>query len=177
MKTVPLIAALAAGSELCSWLLRMRQREELFNQALSVARRRSRPLLVVGKPFGWDKTRNAGSWVPWSKKGAHKCGDVTLDIRGAPECPVSLKADASNLSFIPNGAFGAVFVSCTLEHIPDLPAAWRELHRISTLPGEAPAVFVVHPQPWSFFAHLEPSHQWLISKAHQGQLKARKLRR
>ena len=176
MKPLPTIATALAATELCSWVLRMKQRDKLFRQALRVARRRGRPLLVVGKPYGWDDTKDAGAWVPWSRRGAHPCGDVTLDIRGAPECPVSLKGDASDLSSIPTGHFGAVFTSCTLEHIDDLPSAWAELHRVSTLPGEVPAVFVVHPQPWSVFAHLEPAHHWLISKADRGQLKARRLK-
>ena len=177
MSPVPAIAAVLAATELCSWVLRMKQRDLLFRQALRVARSRGRPLLVVGKPFGWDKDRDAGAWVPWSRRGAHPCGDVTLDVRGAPECPVSLKGDASDLSSIPTGAFGAVFTSCTLEHIERLPSAWAELHRVSSLPGEAPAVFVVHPQSWSLFAHLEPAHRWLISEADQGRLRARRLRR
>jgi hypothetical protein len=176
VRPVPAVAALLATAELCSWVLRMQQRDKLFRRALQVARSRGRPLLVVGKPHGWDKTRDAGPFVPWSGHGAHPCGDVTLDVRGAPECPVSLKGDASDLSSIPTGRFGAVFTSCTLEHIKDLPSAWSELHRVSTLPGEGPAVFVVHPQSWSLFAHFEPAHHWLISKADQGRLKARRLR-
>ncbi len=176
MKALPSVVLFFGATELASWLIRMRKRDTLYRKALAIARRRGRPLLVVGKPFGWDKSKDAGSWVPWSKTGAHPCGDVTLDIRGVPECPVSIAADASDLSHIPSGTFGAVFVSCTLEHIDNLKGAWSELHRVSTLKGESPAVFVVHPQPWSFFAHLEPSHKWVISKADQGQLKARRLK-
>lgn len=176
MKALPSVALVIGATELTSWLIRMRKRDTLYQKALAVARSKDRPLLVVGKPFGWDKTKDAGSWVPWSNTGAHPCGDVTLDVRGAPECPVSIAADAADLSSIPTGTFGAVFSSCTLEHIEDLPSAWRELHRVSTLPGEDPSVFVVHPQSWCLFAHFEPSHRWVISKADQGHLKARRLK-
>ena len=185
MKWYELVGA-AAAIEGVSWLQRMHQRRVLYAKARAISRARGRPFLVVGKPFGWDAGRDAGPMVPWSRCGAHPCadggapslgdpeGDVTLDIRGVPECKDGMAGDITDLHMFPDGHFGAVFISCTLEHVDDIESAWRELHRVSMRPGEKPAVFVVRPQVWSWFAHFEPSHQWVISESKGGVLRARR---
>ena len=185
------VAGIAAAVEGISWLHRMHQRNIYFAKATAISHSRGRPLMVVGKPFGWDSTRNASSWVPWSRCGAHPCADgsrpslgasvppgsVTVDIRGVPECEDGLAADITDLRQFPDGYFGAVYVSCTLEHVEDAPKAWSELHRVSTRPGEKPAVFVIHPQAWSWFAYFEPSHKWIIAEAKDGTFRGRPVRK
>ena len=165
------LAAIEGGA----WIERMHRRRVFFAIAERIARERGRPLLIVGKPLGWTTAEPSGFM-------RHSCGcpdkgDTVIDIvKSAPECPHNfVSANAEDLSRWPDGYFGAAFTSCTLEHVDDLPAAWRELHRVTRGP-EGPAVFANVPQPYCLFAYSLGAHKWLIKEAAGGRLVARRLR-
>ena len=129
-----------------------------------MARQRGKPLLVVGRPRGWsDSTQSMLS--------RHGCGDVCVDITGCPECQAGMKADVADLSRFRTNSFGAAFASCTLEHVDDLPSAWRELNRVT-----GGHVFVVHPQNWAPFAYTCKSHRWVIDDIDGPKMKAGRIR-
>jgi SAM-dependent methyltransferase len=141
---------------------RQKLRKSLFTAARNHANRIAKPLLVIGRPDGWDKDRlvRKGDTV-WWREGAHPCGDYTVDVRpkGSLECPNYVETSAEDLSMFPDNFFGAVFSSCTLEHVPDLPRAWKEINRVVHPKG---VIYVIRPQPWSMFAWLFPAHNWVI---------------
>ena len=154
----------AAVTDVAATALRWRDRTKLFKEAERVAHSRGKPLLVVGRPYGWSDRNQA-----FLKR--HGCGDVCIDITGCDECQGGLKADVADLSRFPSGYFGAAFASCTLEHVEDLPAAWAELNRVTN--GN---VFVVHPQNWSPFAYTCRSHKWVIDEVDGPRMRAGRIR-
>jgi SAM-dependent methyltransferase len=160
--------ALMAGLGASEWYahqLRQDARKKLFRAARAHCRRVGKPLLVIGRPDGWNSKRvvRRGDTV-WWQRGAHPCGDITVDVLpDASVCPNYVQTSAEDLSMFPSDCFGAVFSSCTLEHVPNLPRAWREIQRVVDPRG---GIYVVRPQPWSFFAWLFPDHHWVILKGH-----------
>ena len=164
-----------AAWETAAWLQRMHRRKVFFEAAERIARQRGKPLLIVGKPMGWDKDKPSGFMRHGC--GCPEKGDTVIDIvASAPECAANfVQADASDLSRWPDGHFGSAFVSCTLEHIDDIAGAWRELHRVTRGPGGS-AVFVNYPQHMCLFAFTCGAHKWLIKEAAGGRLVARRLR-
>tara|TARA_Y100000034_G_scaffold136416_1_gene212760 strand:+ start:1940 stop:2440 length:501 start_codon:yes stop_codon:yes gene_type:complete len=154
----------AAAADVTATALRWRDRSRLFKRAQEVAKARGKPLLVVGRPFGWSDSTQ-------SSLKRHGCGDVCIDITGCPECQQGHKADVSDLSRFEDNSFGAAFASCVMEHVDDLPEAWRELNRVT-----GGNVFVVHPQKWAPFAYHCPSHKWYIEEVDGRRMRAGRIR-
>jgi SAM-dependent methyltransferase len=175
MGAIGWICAGLALNEFAAMQARNRQRYVLFFKALVAARCRQKPLLVIGRPDGWTSERTV-RWgdTLWAARGAHPCGDYTVDVRpqGNARCICYVQTSAEDLSMFPDGFFGAVYSSCTLEHIPDLPKAWKEITRVASKPVE---VFCVHPQPWSLFAWLFPHHRWAIRGIEEGTISVRRI--
>lgn len=122
------------------------RRTVLYHAAEQAARRRHKPLLVIGRPRGR----------------AHGCGDVTVDIDRAvlTECPHGVVADARNLSMFADRQFGAVYVGGVFEAVPgNLRQAIREATRV------ADEVFVNHIDPDSFSAEFHPETRSVIYSA------------
>ncbi len=127
---------LVAAWEVGWWGRRFINRRLTFSRAAARARELGRPLVVVGAP---DLGPTSG----------YPCGDVTLDIRESA-CPNSLRTDITKT--IPfEDASCVVFVSCVLEYVLDLPAAIRELCRVSG--GE---LFIVRVEPWTIASRFYP---------------------
>ena len=163
MNPVACFAAAYAIMDFASWCQRMRWREVYFAKARRASQERGKPMLVVGCPDGWT-TKESASWQ------RHGCGDFTLDIVPC-NCPRPIRADVTRLEALPDRVFGATFISCVLEHVDDLPAAWDHLHRVTDGP-----VYVVHPQWYSPFAWRLDDHNWMIRKAKGGELQAYRIR-
>jgi hypothetical protein len=98
------------------WLRRKRKRADMYSAALAYARQTGKPLAVVGAP---DLGATAGPGA----------GDIVIDIRPST-APNAIQADiCKHVPLADNSV--VVFVSCVLEYVDDLPAALRELQRIS----------------------------------------------
>lgn len=121
------------------WLVGKADRRKNFARALAAARRRGKPLLVVGEPDG-----------------EYPCGDVTVDLRPTSVCGNYVRADVQNLKAFRDGQFGSALVSHVLEHVDDPEKGLAELHRV------ADEVFVAYPRPWRLVTWLVPGHQWLV---------------
>lgn len=147
----PMIAALALGGVLVlesgAALLRHRTRSSLFAEAARRATELGRPLVVVGDPDAGLHTRLVR---------AYGCGDVCVDLAGCPACPVALAADITRPLPFPSGS-AVVYVSCVLEYVPDLEAAYAELLRVA---GDPKNLYVVTVQPWTLTAHFYPHAHW-----------------
>lgn len=135
-------------------MARFGDRKVLYGQALQRARETSRPLVVVGDPDAGAHTRLLR---------AYGCGDVTIDLAGAPNCPVSIPADitAGPITRVPDDS-AVVYVSCVLEYVTNPQAGWREILRMAGRPDN---VFMVVVQSWTMTATLYPGARYLIQRA------------
>ena len=122
------------GWELAWWARRLALRKKVFACAVDRARFLGRPLVVIGAP---DRGPTAG----------YPCGDITVDL-GPSQCPRTIQVDIS--AGIPlQSDSSVVFVSCTLEYVPDLKAALGEIQRIA---GSMDNVFIIRVEPWTLTA-------------------------
>ena len=96
-------------------LARWQARRETYDLAARRAAALHRPLVVIGDPDAGASTRLLR---------AYDCGEVCVDAKGCPMCPVMKVADitAGPIPGIPSNS-AVVFVSCVLEYVGDLPAA------------------------------------------------------
>jgi hypothetical protein len=132
------IAKWAAVWELGWWQRRDQARVRVMLDASLRAKALGRPLLVIGAPdHGFT--------------GGYPCGDMTADAESSSACPnfVSIDLSKGRLPLADNSV--VVFVSCTLEYVPELEPAMRELWRVSG--GE---FYLVRVQPWTLTAYFYP---------------------
>lgn len=104
---------------------------------------------VIGDPDAGMHTR---------LRRAYGCGDVCVDAKGCPMCPVVRVANIA-AGPVPGLADNSavVFVSCVLEYVGDLVAALTEIQRVA---GDLENIYIVNVQPWTFTASLYPGARW-----------------
>ncbi len=132
------------------WFGETRDKREKYEIALDYSRRRNKPLLIAGGPYGNQRVRNL------LKIPAHGNGDVCLDIdqNAIDGHPNAIIASVTHIPFS-DKAFGAVFASHLLEHLPDTITAKQA---VAELDRTAEAVFIVSPSRQSITGWLHPGH-------------------
>lgn len=136
--------------------LRHRTRTTRFLEAQRQALLLGRPLVVVGDP-------DAGAHTSLIR--AYGCGDVCLDLRGCPACPVAHRMDLSRDLAPVSSDSAVVYASCVLEYVPDPDAAWRELVRMA---GTADRVHLVEVQSWTATSVYYPGARWIVRREGRG---------
>ena len=134
-----------AGLEGIGYANRYLARGNIYAIAKERADEIQRPLIVVGSP-------NAAT-------GGYPCGDLCVDLAGCSRCgepPI----DARKIPAKDDSA--VVFISCTLEYIPEIREAWKEILRVA---GSVDNIFVVAVQNWTLTASAYPNSQWIIEAA------------
>jgi len=154
------------GWQLIVWLSETRDKNRKYRAASTYSMERSKPLLVVGGPWGNKRARH------WFNKPAHGYGDVCMDIdrRAIYGHPCGIIADVTHIPFS-NKIFGAAFASHLLEHLPttsDAKKALAELNRV------AEAVFIVYPSRQSIAGWVIADHHlWVWQEDNRTYLKQR----
>ena len=137
-----------AAYEAAHAVYRFASRKRAFAAAQARSKSTGKPLVVIGDPDAGAHTRLIR---------AYGCGDVCIDLHGCPKCPDQLAADITKpLPFEDDSV--VVFVSCVLEYVDDIEAAWRELRRVA---GDD--LFVVRVHPWSLTSRCFPGAKWVLS--------------
>lgn len=152
--------------QLAVWLVEIRDKNRKYRAATSYARRGAKPLLVAGGPWGGKRARR------WFNKPAHGEGDVCLDIdrRAIDGHPCAVIASVTRIPFA-DGAFGAVFASHLLEHLPSVHDARRALDELNRV---AEAVYIVYPSRQSIAGWIIPEHHlWVWQEGNRTYLKQR----
>lgn len=142
---------------------RFRERQVTFRRAQDKANQLGRPLVVVGDPDSGGHTR---------LKRAYPCGDLCVDLNGCPNCSNQVAVDLTKGQIPVDDNSAVVFVSCVLEYVDDLPAAWRELKRAS---GSLDNLFVVTVSSYTLAGWLFPGAKWQLKKMPQGGYTARRI--
>lgn len=138
------LAKFAGVWELGWWQRRDSERTRVMLDATLRAKQLNRPLLVIGAPdHGFT--------------GGYPCGDLTVDNEPTSTCPnfTQVNLSTQKLPLADNSV--VVFVSCTLEYVPDLYNAMTELWRVSG--GE---IYLVRVQPWTLTAFFYPGAQRIL---------------
>lgn len=161
-------ARLALGGivawELVAAARRFGARRRQFAAALARSKATRRPLVVVGDPDTGLVTRFGR---------ANPCGDITIDLTGAPNCS---RGVAHNLTKGPTPGIAAdsavVFVSAVVEYTQDAQAAWREILRMA---GSTENVFAVAVWPATLTGTVYPGATWWVSGVRGNELVATRI--
>ena len=139
-----------AAWEACWWLAQRGDRARGYRRALAAARRRKKPLLIVGICDG-----EYGHGQP-------DRGDVVVDLR--PEIvarrqgiPNYVRANVEDLARFGDRHFGACFCSFTLSHCCDARRALAELRRV------ADETVIVEARWWRLSSYLVPGRAWVVA--------------
>jgi hypothetical protein len=152
--------------QLAVWSIEIWQKNRKYKAAVLCSKKCGKPLLVAGGPWSNTGIRR------WLNLPAHGGGDVCLDIacRAFQGHPRGLMADVTQIPFN-DKAFGAVFASHLMEHLPSISSANRaldELNRVSE------AVFIVCPSRQSVGAWLHRGHHlWVWQQGNIVYIKQR----
>jgi membrane protein DedA with SNARE-associated domain len=151
------VVILLALWQLIVWILETQDKNRKYKAAEASAKKSGKPLLVIGGPWGVQPARRLLN-MP-----AHGEGDVCLDIdRRALEghrCPVV--ASVTDIPFA-DKAFGAVFLSHVLEHLPTPDDARRALQEMQRV---AEVVYIVYPSRQSIAAWVIKEHRLWVWQA------------
>jgi len=142
------------------------QKSKRYKAAAACAWKLGKPLLVAGGPWSNRGIRR------WLNMPAHSDGDVCLDIerRAFEGHPYGVIADVAQIPFS-DKAFGAVFASHLLEHLPSIYYANRALDELNRV---AETVFLVYPSRQSIGAWLHRGHHlWVWQKGNAIYLEQR----
>jgi hypothetical protein len=137
-----------------------------YKAAVDCSRKLGKPLLVAGGPWS-NRTIRRKLNMP-----AHGAGDVCLDIdcRAFAGHPRGLQADVTQIPFL-DKAFGAVFASHLLEHLPSVDSAIRALDELGRVSNR---VFLVHPSRQSVGAWFHRGHHlWVWQKGDTVYIRSR----
>ena len=140
-----------AGWEAWWWAAQKTERSRAYALATDAAKRRGKPLLIVGEPdeeYPCPKGR----------------GDRVVDLRPRSVCASYQRANVEDLWQFHDQQFGAVLASFTVEHTCHPDRTMRELHRVSD------EVFVVYPYPWRASGRLVPGRSWTVRETTPGVL-------
>ena len=161
---------LAIGTwQLIIWILEIRDKNRKYQAAVDCAKKNGKPLLVIGGPWGVKSFRRL------LNKPAHGNGDVCLDIdrRALGNHPCAVVASCTDIPFSDN-AFGALFSSHVLEHMPTTKVAEQALAEMNRVAG---SVFIAYPSRQSIAAWIIRDHHiWVWQKGGRTLLKQRKNR-
>lgn len=153
-----------ATHEMSQSVKRHKRRRDVFAEAQAKAVRTGRPLLVVGDP-------DTGAHTSLAR--AYGCGHVCIDMTGCPACPHGIKTVLGEEAIPLESNHYVVYVSCTLELVENLPAAWKEIQRVA---GSPENIFLVCIGPWSLTAYFYPGVKWRIFDKKDEGLIAQRIR-
>ncbi len=152
--------------QIAVWSGEIWQKHKRYDAAAACAREFGKPLLIAGGPWSNRGIRRRLN-IP-----AHGSGDVCLDIeqRAFEGHPCGVIADVTQIPFS-NKAFGAVFASHLLEHLPSTYSANKALDELNRV---AEAVFLVYPSRQSVGAWLHRGHHlWVWQEGNAIYIKQR----
>lgn len=145
-------AALFEGTTLVA---RYSARARLFKAAQARSQETGQPLIVVGAPDAGGMTAIFGA--------PYGCGDLCIDLNGCPNCQTQVKVDLGKDQIPVAGGSAVVFVSCVLEYVDDIEAAWKELRRVA---GENLFVAIVGGGTLTSYAF--PGAKWILAPTETG---------
>lgn len=154
------------GWQLVVWYGEVFQKNNRYKAAVTKAQEAGKPLLVAGGPLS-DRGIRRRLHIP-----AHGGGDVCLDVerRAFEGHPCGVIADITKIPFC-DKAFGAVFSSHVLEHLPSTHYADQALNELGRV---ADGVFLAYPSRQSIGAWLHPGHNlWVWQKGNTVYLEQR----
>ncbi len=133
-------------------VIRRQRKRDVYNAAVERANQTQKQLVVVGSPDGGVVNRLVGR--------DYECGDLCVDDRGCPKCQVQAVATLDKVlpTFPDNSA--VIFVSGTLEKVPDVEKVLAELQRVSG--GD---LYIAHVEPWTLTAFFTPGAKRRIKSA------------
>ena len=133
-------------NEFIQGLLRQKERYDIYKLAKDKSLKINKKLLVVGDPYYGHGSKFYSLFMK-----NYDCGDITIDLTGAPKCHNSYKIDIlSYLKKQPSNSL-VIFISCVLEYVDDIDDIINEINRVA---GDASNIFIVTVTKYSLSAYI-----------------------
>ena len=143
---IAIIILIIVINEFIQGLLRQKERYNIYKMSKDASIKKNKKLLVVGDPYSGH-----GSIFYSSFMKNYKCGDITIDLTGAPQCHNSYKIDIlSYLKQQPSNSL-IIFISCVLEYVDDINEVIKEINRVA---GDTCNIFIVTVSKYSLSAFI-----------------------
>ena len=120
------------------------KRREVFIKALERSKLTGKKLVVIGDPYNGVGSLYTGP--------DYTCGDICVDINGCPNCSNGVKSDLESYLASINLDEYIIFISCTLEYIPDISNILIHLNKV---PKEN--LFTVNVQCYNLVCYYYPN--------------------
>jgi hypothetical protein len=127
-------------------IYRQFQRRYIYKLAINRAKQTNKKLTVIGDPYYGKGTQFWNSII----KG-YDCGDITVDLTGAPKCPNGIKSDILKFLKTQKDNSQIIFISCVLEYVDNIEDVVKELYRVS---GGPQNLFIVTVKNYSYAAYF-----------------------
>jgi hypothetical protein len=158
-----IVIGLILINELCHSLYRQYQRINIYRMAENHAKKINKELVVVGDPY-YGKGSSFYNYfistlevkLPILRKflrnfHTYGCGDRTVDLTGAPNCPHGIKSDLYDYLKTQPDNSQVIFISCVLEYIENIEETVKELYRVA---GGPQNIFVVTVKDYSLATYF-----------------------
>jgi hypothetical protein len=145
-KVLLVILIIVVINEIFLWSQRMYYRHNYFKLAKNRALEMGKPLMVIGNPDSGYSNKI------WGRSYDH--GDVTLDLKVTGDYKVAHEGDLHDTLPTYNDDSHIIFISYTLEYIPNLERILPHIFRVA---GSTKNIFVVTAQRTSLWAYLKRS--------------------
>lgn len=133
-------------NELTQGIIRQKHRQKIFKLAQERAKETSKPLVVFGDPYYGLGSRFFNMFMD-----GYGCGDETVDLTGAPNCPRGIKSDILEYLKKQKSNSKVIFISCVLEYIKNIDQVINEIMRVA---GSKDNIFIVTVSQFSLSAYL-----------------------
>ncbi len=149
---ITIIILLILLNELIHGIIRQKQRQNIYHQALSRSNQINKPLLVFGDPYYGFGSRFYNLFME-----GYNCGDITVDLTGAPNCPSGIKSDMLNYLKTQPSNSKVIFISCVLEYIDNIEEVIKEIYRVADSSNN---IFIVTVNQYTLSAYLYKEDQY-----------------
>jgi hypothetical protein len=141
-------------NEFIHGFIRQKYRTKIFKLAQQKAISSSKQLVVFGDPYYGFGSRFYNLFMD-----GYGCGDETVDLTGAPNCPNGIKSDILEYLKTQKSNEKIIFISCVLEYIDPIEPVVNEIMRVA---GSIDNVFIVTVNEFSLALHLK-HHNLLLT--------------
>jgi len=134
-------------------IIRQKQRNQIYKMAKKRSIDINKPLLVFGDPYNGIGSKFFNLFMD-----NYGCGDITVDLTGAPKCPNGIKSDILQyLKKLPSNSY-VIFISCVLEYVDSIEEVIKEIYRVANINKN---IFIVSVNKYTltaYFYHSNTDH-------------------
>ncbi len=141
-----LIVLVILVNEFIHGIIRQKQRQNIYKNAVNRSIQLNKPLLVFGDPYYGKGSKFYNLFME-----GYGCGDITVDLTGVPNCPNGIKSDIYKYLKSQPSNSKVIFISCVLEYVDNIKEVIEEINRVA---GNSDNIFIVTVNKYTLSAYF-----------------------